>query len=160
MRPGPDSLIGPHEQVAFYDPGLGAGETDGLSFRRLRNILSAAVGTGSIEARMWDRDLLAETAAKPRAGLYQTPLRGAFDRGRTLTAPQCSGQGYCRVSLTVLVAPRSDCRPRHQAGAAIARPTVVPFSGSRDGAQAPGTATAATHAGDVDARAPAPQRCH
>jgi uncharacterized protein (DUF2235 family) len=46
MRPGPDSQIRPHEQVAFYDPGLGAGETDGISFRRVRNILSAAVGTG------------------------------------------------------------------------------------------------------------------
>jgi len=46
MRPGPDSPIEPHEQVAFYDPGLGAGETDGFSFRRLRNVLSAAVGTG------------------------------------------------------------------------------------------------------------------
>ncbi|MVA97965.1 DUF2235 domain-containing protein [Nitratireductor sp. CAU 1489] len=46
MRPGPDSPIRPHQQVAFYDPGLGAGETDGLSFRRIRNTLSAAVGTG------------------------------------------------------------------------------------------------------------------
>ncbi|MDQ0513528.1 phospholipase effector Tle1 domain-containing protein [Ancylobacter amanitiformis] len=46
MRPGPDSPIRPQEQVAFYDAGLGAGETDGFTFRRLRNILSAAVGTG------------------------------------------------------------------------------------------------------------------
>ena len=46
MRPGPDSPINPHQQVAFYDPGLGAGETDGISFRRIRNTLSAAVGTG------------------------------------------------------------------------------------------------------------------
>lgn len=46
MRPGPDSPISPREQVAFYDPGLGAGETDGISFRRIRNTLSAAVGTG------------------------------------------------------------------------------------------------------------------
>lgn len=46
MRPGPDSPINPHQQVAFYDPGLGAGETDGMSFRRIRNMLSAAVGTG------------------------------------------------------------------------------------------------------------------
>lgn len=46
MRPGPDSPISPHQQVAFYDPGLGAGETDGISFRRIRNTLSAAVGTG------------------------------------------------------------------------------------------------------------------
>jgi uncharacterized protein (DUF2235 family) len=46
MRPGPDSPIGPHAQVAFYDPGLGAGETDGITFRRIRNTLSAAVGTG------------------------------------------------------------------------------------------------------------------
>jgi hypothetical protein len=46
MRPGPDSPIKPTEQVAFYDPGLGAGETDGFSFRRIRAILSSAVGTG------------------------------------------------------------------------------------------------------------------
>lgn len=46
MRPGPDSPIKPTEQVAFYDPGLGAGETDGFSFRRTRAILSSAVGTG------------------------------------------------------------------------------------------------------------------
>lgn len=46
MRPGPDSPIMPHEQVAFYDPGLGAGEVGGLTFRRLRNVLAAAVGLG------------------------------------------------------------------------------------------------------------------
>lgn len=46
MRPGPDSPIKPTEQVAFYDPGLGAGENDGFSIRRIRNIMSAAVGTG------------------------------------------------------------------------------------------------------------------
>ncbi|QIB35784.1 T6SS phospholipase effector Tle1-like catalytic domain-containing protein [Ancylobacter pratisalsi] len=46
MRPGPDSPIRPQDQVAFYDAGLGAGETGGFTFRRLRNILSAAVGTG------------------------------------------------------------------------------------------------------------------
>lgn len=46
MRPGPDSPIRPTEQVAFYDPGLGAGETDGLTFRKTRNALASAVGTG------------------------------------------------------------------------------------------------------------------
>lgn len=46
MRPGPDSPIRPDEQYAFYDPGLGAGEVGGLTFRRTRNILAAAVGTG------------------------------------------------------------------------------------------------------------------
>jgi len=46
MRPGPDSPIKPHEQVAYYDPGLGTGEVDGITFRRIRNVLSAAVGTG------------------------------------------------------------------------------------------------------------------
>lgn len=46
MRPGPDTPISPHDQVAFYDAGLGAGESGGLTFRRLRNILAAAVGTG------------------------------------------------------------------------------------------------------------------
>ena len=46
MRPGPDSPICPDRQVAFYDAGLGAGETGGITFRRIRNILAAAVGTG------------------------------------------------------------------------------------------------------------------
>lgn len=46
MRPGPFSPIKPSEQVAFYDPGLGAGETEGITFRRVRNMLEAAVGTG------------------------------------------------------------------------------------------------------------------
>ena len=46
MRPGPSSPIKPEQQVCFYDAGLGAGEVDGLTFRRVRNVLSAAVGTG------------------------------------------------------------------------------------------------------------------
>jgi hypothetical protein len=46
MRPGPDSRIDRRNQVAFYDAGLGAGETGGLTFKRVRNVLAAAVGTG------------------------------------------------------------------------------------------------------------------
>lgn len=46
MRPGPSSPIKPSGQVAFYDPGLGAGEVDGFTFKRIRNTLEAAVGTG------------------------------------------------------------------------------------------------------------------
>lgn len=46
MRPGPDSPISPDRQVAFYDAGLGAGETGGMTFQRVRNILAASVGTG------------------------------------------------------------------------------------------------------------------
>ncbi|MEQ3624739.1 MAG: DUF2235 domain-containing protein [Celeribacter sp.] len=46
MRAGPSSPIDPKEQVCFYDAGLGAGEVGGLTLRRIRNILSAAVGTG------------------------------------------------------------------------------------------------------------------
>jgi hypothetical protein len=46
MRPGPDSPISPELQVAHYDAGLGAGETRGLTLNRVRNILSAGVGTG------------------------------------------------------------------------------------------------------------------
>lgn len=46
MRPGPSSPINPRDQVCFYDAGLGAGEVGGLTLRRIRNILSAAVGTG------------------------------------------------------------------------------------------------------------------
>lgn len=46
MRPGPSSPINPADQVCFYDPGLGAGEVGGFTLKRIRNILSAAVGTG------------------------------------------------------------------------------------------------------------------
>lgn len=46
MRPGLDSPISPSRQVAFYDAGLGVGEVGGLTFRRVRNLLAAAVGTG------------------------------------------------------------------------------------------------------------------
>ncbi|MFX0547620.1 T6SS phospholipase effector Tle1-like catalytic domain-containing protein [Roseovarius sp. S1116L3] len=46
MRPGPSSPINPAEQICFYDPGLGAGEVGGLTLKRIRNVLSAAVGTG------------------------------------------------------------------------------------------------------------------
>jgi uncharacterized protein (DUF2235 family) len=45
-RPGPDSPISPNKQVAFYDHGLGAGETGGFTFKRLRNLMAAALGTG------------------------------------------------------------------------------------------------------------------
>lgn len=46
MRPGPSSAIKAAEQVCFYDAGLGVGEVGGLTFQRIRNVLSAAVGTG------------------------------------------------------------------------------------------------------------------
>lgn len=46
MRPGPSSSISPMEQVAFYDPGLGAGEAGGLTFKRTRNFFASAVGSG------------------------------------------------------------------------------------------------------------------
>ena len=46
MRPGPNSSISPMEQVAFYDPGLGAGEAGGLTFKRTRNFFASAVGSG------------------------------------------------------------------------------------------------------------------
>lgn len=46
MRPGPDSPVKPSDQVAYYDPGLGSGETDGLTFRKVRNGLEAGVGSG------------------------------------------------------------------------------------------------------------------
>lgn len=45
MRPGPDSPISPKDQLAFYDPGLGTGES-GRLFGRVKSILESAVGTG------------------------------------------------------------------------------------------------------------------
>lgn len=45
MRPGPDSPISPMDQVSFYDPGLGTGESGGI-FGRIKPIFESAVGTG------------------------------------------------------------------------------------------------------------------
>lgn len=48
-RPGPDSAIDPHEQVAFYDPGLGT-ETSAVGLtsirRSLTKLLSSVTGRG------------------------------------------------------------------------------------------------------------------
>ncbi|MFN3169146.1 MAG: phospholipase effector Tle1 domain-containing protein [Hyphomicrobiales bacterium] len=46
MRPGPASPIKWAKQVAFYDAGLGAGETGGITFKRVRNFFAATVGSG------------------------------------------------------------------------------------------------------------------
>ncbi len=46
MRPGPDSPIRYDRQIAYYDPGLGAGEVEGITLRKIKNGLEAAVGTG------------------------------------------------------------------------------------------------------------------
>lgn len=53
MRPGPSSPISYHDQVAYYDPGLGAGEIDGVTASKIRSGLEAAVGAG-IENNMID----------------------------------------------------------------------------------------------------------
>lgn len=53
MRPGPSSPISYFEQVAYYDPGLGAGEVEGVSGRKVARLLEAAVGAG-IEDNMVD----------------------------------------------------------------------------------------------------------
>lgn len=53
MRPGPTSPISYHDQVAYYDPGLGAGEIEGISRRKIKRVLEAAVGAG-IEDNMID----------------------------------------------------------------------------------------------------------
>lgn len=44
-RSGPDSPIDPTEQIAFYDPGLGSGETNSL-WATIRKYISAGLGTG------------------------------------------------------------------------------------------------------------------
>lgn len=53
MRPGPSSPISYRDQVAYYDPGLGAGELEGVTGSKIRNLLEAAVGAG-IEDNMID----------------------------------------------------------------------------------------------------------
>ena len=53
MRPGPSSPISYRDQVAYYDPGLGAGEIDGVTPSKIKRVLEAAVGAG-IEDNMID----------------------------------------------------------------------------------------------------------
>lgn len=53
MRPGPSSPISYRDQVAYYDPGLGAGEIDGVTPSKIKRSLEAAVGAG-IEDNMID----------------------------------------------------------------------------------------------------------
>lgn len=53
VRPGPTSPISYHDQVAYYDPGLGAGEMEGITGSKIRNLLESAVGAG-IEDNMVD----------------------------------------------------------------------------------------------------------
>ncbi|MEM6475722.1 MAG: DUF2235 domain-containing protein [Pseudomonadota bacterium] len=53
VRPGPTSPISYADQVAYYDPGLGAGEKEGVTGSKIRNVLEQAVGSG-IEKNMID----------------------------------------------------------------------------------------------------------
>lgn len=53
MRPGPSSPILYRDQVAYYDPGLGAGEVDGVTTSKIKSWLETAVGAG-IENNMID----------------------------------------------------------------------------------------------------------
>ncbi|WP_192180321.1 T6SS phospholipase effector Tle1-like catalytic domain-containing protein [Mesorhizobium amorphae] len=53
MRPGPSSPISYHDQVAYYDPGLGAGEIEGVTPSKIKSGLETAVGAG-IEDNMID----------------------------------------------------------------------------------------------------------
>lgn len=78
MRPGPSSPIKPAEQVAFYDPGLGAGEVDGMTFRRIRHMLEAAVGTG-IDENVIDcyENIIAQYEPRDRVFLFGFS-RGAY----------------------------------------------------------------------------------
>ncbi len=53
MRPGPSSPISYRDQVAYYDPGLGAGEIEGATPSKIISGLESAVGAG-IEDNMID----------------------------------------------------------------------------------------------------------
>jgi uncharacterized protein (DUF2235 family) len=78
MRPGPDSPISPAEQVAFYDPGLGAGEAGGWSIKRVRNLLASAVGI-SIDENIIDcyAEIIAQYEPGDRVCLFGFS-RGAY----------------------------------------------------------------------------------
>ena len=53
MRPGPSSPISYLNQVAYYDPGLGAGEIEGVTPSKIKRFLESAFGAG-IEGNMID----------------------------------------------------------------------------------------------------------
>src|SRR3546814_8614395 len=40
MRPGPSSPISYRDQVTYYDPGLGAGEIDGVTPSQIKSVLN------------------------------------------------------------------------------------------------------------------------
>lgn len=94
-RPGPDSPIHPQKQVVFYDAGLGVGETGGLTFRRLRNLLSAAIGTGIDENVI---DCYAAAIANYQTG-DQICLFG-FSRGAYTVRALANVMNLCGVPTT------------------------------------------------------------
>ena len=104
-RPGPDSQIKPSKQVAFYDAGLGAGETDGLTFRRIRNALEAAVGTG-IDDNVIDcyEAIIANYEPGDQISIF------GFSRGAYTARSVANVMNLCGVPTTM---PDGSAVPRH-----------------------------------------------
>ena len=94
MRPGPESPIAYSDQVAFYDPGLGAGEIGSMfSFiRRMKNIFEAAVGTG-IDSNMVEcyENILSEYEDGDRVMLF------GFSRGAYTVRALANVMNLCGV---------------------------------------------------------------
>ncbi len=105
MRPGPSSPISPMEQVCYYDPGLGAGEIGGLTLKRIRNVLSAAVGTG-IDENVID-------CYEKIIGYYEPGdriLLFGFSRGAYTVRAVANVMNLCGIPTKM---PDGSCVPRH-----------------------------------------------
>lgn len=94
MRPGPSSPINPKGQVCFYDAGLGAGEVGGLTLQRIRNILSAAVGTGIDENVI---DCYEKIISYYEPGDRTGPNNSVTIPRRSLTSTMDSDQLHCLI---------------------------------------------------------------
>lgn len=104
MRPGPDSPISPKDQVAFYDPGLGTGESGGI-FGRIKPVLESAVGTG-IDHNIIDcyEQIIAHYEPGDRVLLF------GFSRGAYTVRALANVMNLCGVPTQM---PDGSAIPRH-----------------------------------------------
>lgn len=117
MRPGPSSPISYFDQVAYYDPGLGAGEVEGVSRRKIARVLEAAVGAG-IEDNMIDcyEKIIAHYEAGDRIILI------GFSRGAYTVRALANMMNLCGVPTRLpdgSVMPRNGPRVRQVATEAV-----------------------------------------
>ena len=111
MRPGPSSPISYRDQIAYYDPGLGAGETEGVTGSKIRNLLESALGAG-IEDNMIDcyAKIIAYYEDGDRVSLF------GFSRGAYTVRALANLMNLCGVPTQL-----EDGSPMPRSGEAVRR---------------------------------------